>query len=316
MGQYAIFSAPLTENDPPAARRRPAVDWPTLAVGIATYAAFLLLTWNHDRLPWWSLPILGGYIVALHGSLQHEAVHGMPFRRRWMNAAFVFPSLWLWLPYSLYRETHLIHHRNEHLTSPLDDPESNYLSPSQLAAMAWPHRLVRQAMRTLAGRMILGPAYYMVQAWGEMIQRAKEGDWHHVRHWLIQIPAAAIVIAWVVVVCDMQLWQYCLLIAYPAVSLTVMRSYLEHRAAVDDDQRSALVESGPVFSLLYLNNNLHLLHHEFPAEPWHKRRTRYLADREGWIKRNNGYVYKGYRQIILRHLFKPKEPLIHPLGNV
>jgi len=33
MGQYAIFSAPLTESDLPAARRRPAVDWPTVLSG-------------------------------------------------------------------------------------------------------------------------------------------------------------------------------------------------------------------------------------------------------------------------------------------
>ena len=92
MGQYAHFSAALTDSDPPAALRRPAVDWPTVHVGIATYVAYGLLTWHFHSLPWWSLPILGGYIVALHGSLQHEAVHGMPFRRRWMNAAFVFPS--------------------------------------------------------------------------------------------------------------------------------------------------------------------------------------------------------------------------------
>jgi fatty acid desaturase len=95
-----------------------------------------------------------------------------------------------------------------------------------------------------------------------------------------------------------------------------MRSYLEHRAAAEPDHRSALVEAGPVFSLMFLNNNLHLLHHAYPAEPWHQRAARYHREREQWIGRNNGYVFKGYRQVIWRHLFTAKEPMIHPLGNI
>jgi fatty acid desaturase len=316
MNEFSEFSAPLAESDATVARGRPAVDWPTVAVGAATYLAFGLLTWFYDRLPWWSLPALGGYIVCLQGSLQHEAVHGMPFRRRWLNSAFVFPSLWLWLPYTLYRETHLRHHRNEKLTSPLEDPESNYATPSQYAAMGWLQRTVRQAMRTLAGRMALGPAYYTAQVLGELAARARAGDRQHLKHWLVHVPAVAVVVVWVVGVCGIPLWEYALLIAYPGISLTVMRSYLEHRAAWETDHRSAIVESGPVFSLMYLNNNLHLLHHAHPAEAWHKRRARYLADREGWIARNGGYVLKGYREVAARYLFRPKEPFIHPLGNV
>ena len=82
--------------------------------------------WKFSLLP------LGGYVVCLHGSLQHEAVHGFPFRRRLWNSAIVFPSLWLWLPYTHYRETHLRHHRNDDLTFPVD-PESNYLTPEAWA---------------------------------------------------------------------------------------------------------------------------------------------------------------------------------------
>ena len=128
MSDINEFSAALADVDPALARRRPPVDWPTFLVGIGVYAAFLGVTWNFHALPWWLVLPLGGCIVCLHGSLQHEAVHGQPFRRRILNSAFVFPSLWLWLPYTHYRHTHLIHHRNERLTSPLDDPESNYVT--------------------------------------------------------------------------------------------------------------------------------------------------------------------------------------------
>jgi len=316
MGQYARFSAALTENDSPAASRRPAVDWPTVVVGVATYAAFGLLTWNYHALPWWSLPILGGYLICLHGSLQHEAVHGMPFRRRWLNAAFVFPSLWLWLPYNYYRETHLVHHRNEYLTSPVDDPESNYMNPAQYAGVSWLTRVTRQVMRTLAGRMIFGPAYYILHAFHHLYDQIHARDWQHVRLWLIHVPAVAIVLIWVMLVCDIPLWEYILLIAYPGISLTVMRSYLEHRAAGQPEHRTAIVEAGPLFSLMFLNNNLHLLHHELPAEPWHQRAARYRAERDYWISRNDGYVYKGYREVIARHFFGAKEPMIHPRGEI
>ena len=106
------FSAPLAATNRAASRRRPAVDWPTVCVGIGLYSAYGLLTWFHHALPWWLVLPLGGYLVALHGSLQHEAVHGYPFRSRFWNTAFIFPSLWLWLPYLHYRHTHLLHHRN------------------------------------------------------------------------------------------------------------------------------------------------------------------------------------------------------------
>ena len=56
------------------------VDIPTLALAFGIYLSFGLLTWFHHALPWWVVAPLGGYIVALHGSLQHEATHGYPSR--------------------------------------------------------------------------------------------------------------------------------------------------------------------------------------------------------------------------------------------
>ena len=55
---------------------RPAVEWPTLAVAVAIYAGYALLTLNYHNLPWWLVLPAGGLLLAWHGSLQHEAVHG------------------------------------------------------------------------------------------------------------------------------------------------------------------------------------------------------------------------------------------------
>jgi len=308
------YSAPLTATDVNAARQRPAVDWPTVAVGAGVYAAFGLLTWFHQALPWWLILPLGGYIIALHCSLQHEAVHGYPFRQRFWNSAFVFPSLWLWLPYTHYRHTHLKHHRNERLTSPLDDPESLYMTAAAHARMSRLHQAYRRAMTTVAGRLILGPPYFVIGLGLEMLQRLRDGDWTYMRHWLIQIPAAGVVLVWVIAVCEIPLWQYVLLYVWPGVSLTVLRSYLEHQWAADAGHRTVIVEAGPIMSLMYLNNNLHALHHLEPAAPWHQRPRRFRALRNEVFAANGGYRYGGYGEIVARYLFRPKEPLVHPAG--
>ncbi len=309
------FSAPLVATDRGAARRRPAVDWPTVGVGAGVYGAYGLLTWFHEVLPWWLILPLGGYIVALHGSLQHEAAHGYPFRSRFWNSAFVFPSLWLWLPYTHYRHTHLQHHRDESLTSPLDDPESTYITAEAHARMHPLHRAYRRAMTTVAGRLVLGPPYFALRVWLQMLRRLWSGDWAYMRHWLIQIPAAAVVLLWVLVVCGIPLWQYLLLYAWPGLSLTVLRSYLEHQWRADVRHRTAIIEAGPLMGFLYLHNNLHALHHLEPAVAWHRRPRRFRERRNELLADNGGYYYRGYGEIVARYLFRPKEPLIHP-GNL
>jgi fatty acid desaturase len=306
------YSAPLTAIDRTAARRRPAVDWPTVWVGLGVYLSYGLLTWFHHALPWGLVLPLGGYIVGLYGSLQHEAVHGYPFRSRFWNSAFVFPSLWLWLPYTHYRHTHLKHHRNETLTSPDDDPESIYLTPAVYARMHPLHRVYRRAMTTVAGRLILGPPYFACRVWRQSLRQLLAGDREELRHWLIHIPSAGIVLLWVLVVCGIPLWEYVLLYAWPGLSLTVLRSYLEHQWSPEIAHRTVIVESGPLMSLLYLNNNLHAVHHMEPGAVWHQRRRRFREQREEVLKFNNGYRYRGYGEVVARYLFRPKEPLLHP----
>lgn len=306
------FSAALTTTSREAASRRPAVDWPTIAVAAGVYIAFGLLTWFHNNLPWWLVLPVGGYIVALHGSLQHEAVHGYPFRRRLWNSAVVFPSLWLWLPYAQYRWSHLIHHRNEQLTLPMDDPESNYLTSESWQQMGSLHRLYRRVLTTCAGRMLLGPPYYIGRAWLELFRRLRTGDWRYVRRWVFHIPAAAIVLIWVVAVCHIPFWQYVLLYVWPGLSLTLLRSYLEHQARPAVGHRTVVIDSGLLMSFLYLNNNLHALHHLEPAAPWHQRRRRFREISEDVLRWNGGYRYGGYGEVLARYLLQSKEPVLHP----
>ena len=91
--------------------------------------AWLLLTAFHANLPVPVLMVGGALVVTLHMSLQHEVIHGHPTRSRVLNQLLAGPSLSLWLPFERYRATHLQHHRDHHLTDPLEDPESFYVTP-------------------------------------------------------------------------------------------------------------------------------------------------------------------------------------------
>lgn len=296
----------------PRVERRP-VEWPTVALAAGLYAAFGLVTWHYESLPWWLVLPLGGYLVALHGSLQHEVVHGHPTRWRWVNAALVFPSLWLWLPFTRYRETHLAHHRDEHLTDPLQDPESAYVSAAQWARLGALHRMVRRVLMTLAGRLLIGPIYYVGRKIRELALAIWRGDRRYLSHWPLHILAVAVTLGWVIGVCGIPFWEYVLLFVYPGLSLTLLRSYAEHRAAEEVGHRTAVVESGPFFALLFLNNNLHVLHHAQPGLPWYALPAIYRRHRDQLLAANGGYLFRGYREIFRRFLLHPRGSPIHPL---
>jgi len=308
----------ITPADPLVAAAfvaRDTVDYPTLALAIGTYAGFGLLTWFNNQLPWWLVAPLGGYLVALHGSLQHEAVHGYPFGRRWLTTATVFPSLWLWLPYAVYRESHLTHHWDAQLTCPVADPESNYITPSMWVAMGPFHRRVRCMLGTLAGRLILGPPYVMWRSGCRFLAALREGNAIQLRRWLGHIPCVAVVLIWVMAVCRIPLWQYLLFYVYPGVSLTLLRSFAEHRAATAVSERIVTMKTNPIIALMFTNNHLHALHHAEPATVWHRRPARYRARQAELDGGNGGYIVPGYYQFFRQYLFRAKEPPVHPLAG-
>ncbi|MEO1533454.1 MAG: fatty acid desaturase, partial [Pseudomonadota bacterium] len=134
--------------------------------------------------------------TAMHSSLSHEVSHGHPLPSRRWSEALVWPAIGLLVPYERFRDTHLAHHRDERLTDPHEDPESNFLDPADWAVLAWPARWVMRANNTLAGRMIVGPAIGMVRFW-----RADLREWRNpsVRHaWLQHALGTLPVVGWLV----------------------------------------------------------------------------------------------------------------------
>lgn len=293
-----------------------AIDWPTLTLAFAVYIAFFLLTWNHAALPWWILFPAGAVVVAVQGSLQHEAVHGYPTRWAQANLLIAGWPLWLWLPYQNYEMTHLKHHLDEDLTDPFEDPESNYLTPEIWARMSPLHRAVRTAMGTLAGRVVLGPVYFAAMTWIGLGRALYRLDMTALRPWAWHLIAMSAVLYWVIGICGMPLWLYVLCFAYPGTSLTLVRSFAEHRAAPEAKARTAIIEAGPFWSLVFLHNNLHAMHHAEPGLAWYRRPVRYRELKEQLLAENGHYFIRGYGALAADYLLKPKEPLFHPHPHI
>ena len=62
-------------------------------------------------------------LVTLWLSVQHELLHGHPTRSLLLNKLLGYAPFAVWYPYTLYRDSHLLHHNDEDLTLPGIDPE-------------------------------------------------------------------------------------------------------------------------------------------------------------------------------------------------
>jgi fatty acid desaturase len=285
---------------------------PTWAVIVGLYGGFALVTLNYHALPWWLVLPLGGYLVCLHGSLQHEAVHDRPTGVRWLDALIVFPSLWLYLPFAHYRQTHLKHHQDQWLTVPGVDPESNYVTAETWARLGPFGRWFQRACRTLAGRMLLVPPVAVWDTWREDFPKLARGDAERWRIWGPHIPAVAVVLWWVIAVCDIPLGAYVIYFVYPGVALTVVRSFTEHRLAPTIGGRTVIVEAEMPMRILFLGNNYHAVHHRDPWRPWYDLGAVYRRDRASILDANEGYVIAdGYRGIAARYLFTVRDGPVH-----
>jgi fatty acid desaturase len=287
------------------------IEWPTVGLIAVVYAVLAALVWFHAVLPWWVILPVGAYCVALHSSLQHEVLHGHPTRNRLLNEALVFVAATFWLPFGSYRDAHLKHHNDQYLTCPVNDPESFYMLPEAWAEMPGVKRTLFTINQTLGGRMLIGPLVTMIQFWWADLPSIVKGDAQKIKHWLLFSISCGLTLTYIIH-CGMPVWQYILLVAYPGISLALVRSYCEHQAAEDVGERTIIVEASAFWSLLFLNNNLHVAHHTRPNLPWYELPAYYRSERDALIKKNNGYLMRGYAEIFRRYLLTPKEQIPHP----
>jgi fatty acid desaturase len=295
-------------------RTRTAVELPTLGVALAVHGGWLLLTAVSASVPWWLLAPLGGFLVAWHGSFQHETIHGHPTRSRAINTALGSLPLGLWLPYGIYRDQHLAHHGVDELTRPHEDPESCYVTSDEWAASGAARRVWLRAQTTLLGRLVLGPPAVVWRFVASELRLLLAGDRRNVRAWALHLAGVALVVAWLVMVCHLSIARYLFCFVYPGMALMLLRSFAEHRPAAVAAERVGIVEAGPLASLLYLNNNLHVLHHDAPALPWYELPARYRATRARVLEANGNFVFAGYLPLIARYALRSKDSPVHPAG--
>lgn len=293
-------------------RRRYRVEWPTCAMLVVCHAAWGLVTLGWHWLPTVAFVPLAAYCVALQSSLRHEALHGHPTRSVAINEALVFPPLCLLIPYRRFRDTHLRHHFDARLTDPYDDPESWFLAERDWWSLSRPLRTLLRINNTLAGRLVIGPPLSLIGLLRHDIGAVVAGDRRVATAWAMHLAGCVPVVLWLVLVAGIPVWAYLLAASWPGLSLLMLRTYAEHQAHPEVPQRTALIEASPVFALLFLNNNLHFLHHKRPRVPWYELPGLYRAERDALRRENGGYGFGGYWDLARHHLLRPRQTVPHP----
>jgi fatty acid desaturase len=287
-------------------------EWPTLALLGGCYLVWAAGT-TFVSAVWLPFGIVATALAAaLHSSLTHEMIHGHPFRQARINEALVFPALTLVIPYSRFRDLHLDHHYDANLTDPFDDPESNYLDAGVWERLPFWWRAVLRFNNTLAGRLIVGPLVGTAAFIAADARLIAAGDRRVLAGWLWHLPALLPVVLWLAFVAEMPAWAY-VVSAYAALSILKIRTFLEHQAHERVRGRTVIIEDRGPLAFMFLNNNLHVVHHMHPRVPWFRLPGLYFGNRDRYLKRNDGYMYRSYAEVFARHLFRAKDPVPHPL---
>lgn len=283
------------------------VEWPTVFLILAAYVAWAAGLWlSSIWLPMGMM--LASLAIVLHASLQHEVIHGHPLSCRRKSQLLVAPSLNLAIPYLRFRDTHLAHHRDANLTDPFDDPESNYMDPAVWARLPAALRAVLRFNNTMAGRLLLGPligqVLFMQADWRQRSDRQVRRGW--ALHAVLCAPILAAVAQ-----SPMPIWAY-VLCCYVALSVLKIRTFLEHQAHERARGRTVIIEDRGPLAFLFLNNNLHVVHHMHPRVPWYQLPKLYAANKDRYLAQNFSYRYRSYSEVFARHFFRAKDPVAHP----
>jgi fatty acid desaturase len=292
-------------------RKHAGLEWPTLGLMAVCYGLwFVAGVYVYAFAPFIAL-VLMAVAVAFHSSLQHEALHGHPTRSGMLNEILVSLPIGLFYPYRRYKHLHLKHHADERLTDPYDDPESYYRALGDWQKLPAVLKALLTWNNTLLGRIIIGPALMIVGFLFMDIKLIAGGDRKVRTAWLLHgmgfVPMFALLLAF-----GIPLWIYALTAVYWGLAIIAIRSYCEHQWSERPDGRTIIVEKSPL-ALLFLNNNLHFVHHKRPTVPWYQLPKLYREQREEWKTMNGGYVFRNYFEILRAYAFRSKEDVVHPV---
>ena len=290
-------------------------EWPTWLLIPVIYGSWVATLYWSQRLGLLATTLLLILSTTWYMSLQHELVHGHPTRNRRLNKLLGYAPLAVWFPYTLYMESHLRHHNDAVLTLPGVDPETHYVSDETWQRSGWLMRALFVHRKRFWGRFVFGPAMAIVAMAREAIDQVRGGNYHYVLMWAMHLTLLSAMLATIAVVAGIPAWYYLLAVAYPALSLAMVRSYYEHRAAADCKHRIAINEASWPMRVLYLNNNYHLVYHDLPSLPWYLLARVYWADREAYLARCGGFRIGGYGELAWRFGMTPIDAPVHPMSQ-
>ena len=290
---------------------RRSIEWPTLILMLCVYGAYAFGAFVVLPVSF----ILGLLIIViagvLHSSLTHEVLHGHPFKSAIAHALLVFPALIIFIPYLRFKDTHLEHHRDERLTDPYDDPETNFMDPQVWDQLPKWRQSLHQFNNTLLGRMFVGPILSQIAFMRADLRLILAGDRRVALGWFLHVPSLIVAYVMVVMVADVRIWLW-VLAAYLSMAILKIRTYLEHRVHDHPRGRSVVVEDRGLLSFLFLNNNLHSVHHAHPSVPWYALPRLFASKRDRFLTMNDGYHFGCYGEVIRKFAINRKDPVAHP----
>lgn len=289
-------------------------EWPTWLLLVGVYAGWFAVILGSTWLGVWLSTALLIPLVALWLSLQHELLHGHPTRFTGLNKILGYAPFAVWYPYTLYRNSHLLHHNDDDLTLPGVDPESRYLNQLQWANSSLFERGLHWLTKTVLGRFLLGAPMSIWKTTRNELRRLRQGQRQAWLMWLTHGSLTVLMLAFIAHYSALPVWHYLALVSVPALSVAAIRSYYEHRPHPQPEQRTVLNEAAWPWTWLFLNNNLHLVHHDLPKLPWYYLPRVYRARREQWVARSGGFLVQGYGQLIGRHGLKAIDSPRHPFA--
>ena len=279
-------------------------EWKTLGVIVAVYGLTVLTVVRYDVLtPWLAIPMLA-VLGAWHLSMQHELLHGHPFRNQFINDAIGIIPVTLWMPYFAFKKDHHEHHKSD-LTNPELDNESFYVTQEQWDNAGTIRRAAWTANRTILFRMFVWTIVSTISYVTLVLKRAarnEQGD----RLAVVLHVIGVVAVVYLVSLSSMPLWQFALGTVYGGRILNAIRPFPEHKYQNGVETKTAMIMAGPFMSLLMLNNNLHIAHHDDPKIPWY--RVNELSKRVNAVERAReaGVLYEGgYAEVFRKFSFTP-----------
>lgn len=275
-------------------------------VHLALYLAVLALSsvWILASLPFWPAAVLvQGILLIFLFTLEHECIHGTPFRTPWMNVVIGhICGFILFLPANWFRFFHFAHHKYTQI--PGNDPELSTAKPQT----RWQYLRHISGLPTWVGQATVLATNALGRNRDHYVpkQRRAHVAWE-ARAYLAGYAALFGLSLLAGTKALILLWILPLLLGQPFLRLYLLAEHARcpEVANMFDNTRTTFTNRFVYF--LSWNMPYHAEHHCLPSVPFHKLPA--LHDRTQVYLKQKSDGYAEYTRDYVRTLGKPKAPL-------